>query len=161
MTNGTMRRITSSISCVAIGLLAACACAVAWGLVEFGSLRAVVGYVQGYAVVPDSFSRDLGPIRVREKTPVQFRLTNVSGASVKVLGANTTCTCMLVSELPMVIDPGHVADFSINVRPGPSNVGKPFSHDVELYLDAPSVPVVLTISAEVRAVREEKRSPAS
>jgi hypothetical protein len=145
---GVMRLI-KSLLWPAVAAACAVAIGIIWAYVQFGSLAAAKAYLDGLALLPDSFTKSLGRIRANEECHCDFELTNVSGLDVEVLGAEVSCSCVVADNLPFKIAPGQSRNLTLKVKARMQNVNKPFAHQVELYLSVPSKPIFLSISAQV------------
>jgi hypothetical protein len=119
------------------------------GVLQFGSVTATIAWLQGYAICPDASAKDLGTIQAGVKHSAAFRLRNLASQPVTVIGAEASCYCTVVGSLPLTIPPGEEREVAVFVLVGDYAVGTSFEQSVELILDTPGPPPVLTVSAQV------------
>ena len=121
-----------------------------------GSISAGLARVQGYALVVDSFSKSIGEIPPGTKSEATFLLTNVSSTPVTILGAQTSCRCTTLSDLPLTVPPGERTELRIGVTPSPSDAGTTIRTTSLLYLDVASKRLLLHVDARVQPATESK-----
>ena len=128
------------------------------GVLRYGSLTAAIAYLQGYPVAVDTYSKSLGEIRVGEPACSAFALSNLIGKPVTIVGVKTSCGCMTASDLPLTIGAGADGDFTLIVEPRERDIGSECRHTALLYLDVPSPPIVLEVTGNVVASRNDRGS---
>jgi hypothetical protein len=106
---------------------------VAFALFQYGSLGAALAHLRGDPLVPDSYSKSVGDIR--EGVNVSFRLTNTTRKPIELLGANTSCTCTVVSGLPVTIPAGGA--YLLGVTVNPKEDVKPADARIRIFTDLP------------------------
>ncbi len=98
-----------------IGLLAIAAIA----LYFFGSFGSAVAYLGGDRLIADAYTRSVGVVSVGDQHAVFFKLTNMSNQAVEIVGAKSSCTCLVLDQLPVVLPPRGVFRLRIGLRPKP------------------------------------------
>jgi Protein of unknown function (DUF1573) len=83
----------------------------------FGSLDAALAYLGGHRLIADAYTQSVGIVGRREERAVFFKLTNMSNRVVRILGAKSSCTCLVVDQLPVVVPPHGAFRLRIRVRP--------------------------------------------
>lgn len=122
---------------------------VAWSLLRFGSVAWGWAYVEGASVIPEAGTLHAGDVVVGVESVVRFRLKNLAGTPVRVVGAQASCGCVAVDDLPLTLPPGESAHLSIRFTPLARDVGKTIRHYVLLALDVDHPPVSLWAKARV------------
>ncbi len=126
-----------------------------WGLLKFGSLGATLAFFHGHVLYAGLGSKNLGKIPVNKPVSVSFQVKNLTSQTVKVLGAETSCGCITVSDLPVKIGAGAECELTFLLVPPEQAVGMPFYQAVRLFLDVPGPTVILQMEAEVVSKEEE------
>lgn len=125
-----------------------------WGMLKFGSLGATFAYFHGHVLYAGSGPKNLGKIPANKPAPVSFLVKNLTSQTVTVLGAETSCGCVTVSDLPVKIGPGAECELTFMVVAPEQAVGKAFQQAIRLFLDVPGPSVILQLEAEVVANEE-------
>jgi hypothetical protein len=89
----------------------------ALGLYSFGSLGSAVAYLSGDRLIADGYTRSVGIVNVGEHHEVSFELRNMSNRDVGILGAQSSCTCLVADQLPVVVPAHGVFRLRVGVRP--------------------------------------------
>lgn len=144
---GVLRGLAAPLVLAGLGV----AGLLAWSYWQFGSLSMAMAYVSGYALVPESATLDAGDAPAGKDTKVQFRLRNVSGRPVRVVGAKSDCGCVAVDDLPLTVDARQAAEMRLRFSPRPTEVGLLIRHKTVLLLDVDNPTIVLTVTARVVA----------
>jgi hypothetical protein len=100
-----------------IGLLSTAAIAFYF----FGSFGSAVAYLSGDRLIADTYTRSVGNVSEGEPHAVFFKLTNMSNQAIEILGAKSSCTCLVVDQLPAVLPPHGVFRLRIGLRPKPKS----------------------------------------
>jgi hypothetical protein len=145
-------RLLGRVSAMA---LLACMIVIVLALWQFGSLEVARAYAKGYVVWPDTNVKSLGHVTVGQKLQVGFRLKNLTAQPVQILGCKTTCSCVLAEKLPMVVGSHEATTLTFTISPREGNIGKPFRHNAELYLDTASPELVLWMEADSVGARKQ------
>ncbi len=130
-----------------------------WSIWRFGSLTNGISFVDGAVLIPEEPRLDLGEVPAGTVAEGTFVLRNLTSDPVTVIGGNPSCSCMVLSDMPINIDPMSSASLSVQFAPARIQVGRRSSGRVLLYLNADSPPVVLTATwkavsgAEANGVR--------
>ncbi len=86
-------------------------------LYSFGSFSAAMAYLRGDRLIADAYTQSVGIVGGGEQPAVFFKLTNMSNQAVEILGAKSSCTCLMMDQLPVVLPPHGV--FRLRIRPPP------------------------------------------
>lgn len=111
----TMSWMTLTVIISNIGLLSVAAIA----LYFFGSFRSALAYLSGDRLIADAYTRSVGIVSDGGQHAVFFKLTNISNQAVKILGAESSCTCVVADQLPVALPPHGVFQLRIGIRPKP------------------------------------------
>ena len=139
----SLHRLRRAIACAVLGggLAASNCVAGAW---HFGSAAAFSAALRGdsFAVTPATI--DLGAVKVGSERTVAFSVRNLSNVQVRVVGAQTSCTCVTTGTLPMSVPPGAERDVSVRVH-----VNRPvYQEHIALHVDVGRLETrVVTVSA--------------
>jgi hypothetical protein len=125
---------------------------VAWGACKFGSYSAAMAYCQGRVLFTASNAQLLGEVPSGETKSVRFRLRNLKARPITVIGAETSCGCMVLDELPLTFGANEERQFSMRFKAVARDAGKPFDHSAKLFLDVPGTCMVLRVTGFVTAV---------
>jgi Protein of unknown function (DUF1573) len=118
------------------------------GMHLFGSVASAFGYLRGDRLVPDAYTKALGVVQKGEERSTKFRLKNWSGEAVRVFGARSACTCVVVEDLPVDIPPG--GEHRIAVRFRAKAKSGAISERIRLYTNMERPGPVVTVSCFVR-----------
>lgn len=92
----------------------------------------------------------MGDIDIGEHRTVEYKIRNLSGWPVKILGAKSSCTCAHVVNVPMEIAPGATLPLKFDVHPGSKQ--KSVDGIFHAFTDFPKQPIlILKLSGTVRA----------
>ena len=78
--------------------------------VRFGSLRNGLLYLRGHRLLVDPPAAQIGIVNNGESRDVLFRITNHTEKTIRILGCETGCSCMISRGLPVTISPGETAE---------------------------------------------------
>ena len=114
-----MSWLATTIILVSIGFASLCVA----GIRQFGSVSAALAYLRGDGLIPDVYTRSFGIVDKNERPTIEFSLTNYTEQPIKVVGSNSSCTCLVTSDLPMVVPPHARSTLRVAARsrsrPGP------------------------------------------
>lgn len=107
----------------------------------------------GDVLVVDSTTKSFGVVGPGGSNPVSFRLTNLSGHPIRIVGCESGCGCIVPDDLPFSLSPKESRSFTLTMRgrkarmPGaPQTVELP----VTLFTTEPSRPLVrLTVKGDL------------
>jgi len=119
-------------------------CFCSWSIWRFGNLTNGILYVDGAALIAEEPELDLGDVPLGSVAEGTFVLRNLTSAPVTVVGGNPSCSCMVLSDMPIKIDAMSSASLSVQFAPTKSRVDRRSSGRVLLHLDVDSPAVVLT-----------------
>lgn len=120
-----------------------CALLLAAGINWFGSASSAVAYLRGDRLIPDAFAKSFGTVSKSEQPSVEFLLRNFTKQPIKVLGSDSSCTCLVVSDLPLIIPPNGRAILRVSTRAKTGS--RPYSERVRVLTDFREVNLVLTL----------------
>ena len=109
---------------------------------RFGSVAAGIDYLAGKRILAEASERDFGVVPVGGEATARFRMSNLTGRPVVVLGGKTSCTCAMVTGLPLTIPPRGGADLTVVVRDRPGQGAHEVAENILLYTDSPDQPSV-------------------
>lgn len=119
---------------------------------RFGSLHSALMVWQGQPLSVDSATRSIGKVDSGMKLSRVFTFRNHSNTSIRIIGSMSTCSCLVVDELPITIPASGTNQLQVLVVvPDPSRTeGGVFSQSVDLLTSVPTQPeVLLRITGEV------------
>lgn len=112
-------------------------------IAKYHSLTAARAHLQGHRIVVESPIAEVVATAPGETIAVSYELKNVSSDAVSVHGAETSCSCVTTSSIPVSIAGGQSArlDFAIQT----SSNASAESRDIfmELYTNPPEPPIKL------------------
>lgn len=85
---------------------------------RFGSVSAGLSYLAGERLIVDSRNKDFGQVGEGRDQTVRFRLTNLTGKAVRIIGAESSCTCVIAEDLPVTVQRAANATLTVAVRKG-------------------------------------------
>lgn len=149
---GKVRRDkTFSWAVTAVTLLTLTAVLLVWSIVRFGSPGNAIGYASGERIVVDEARKSCGSLAMGEERQVVFRVRNLSGGPITLLGARSSCSCTAAKELPMNVPPSGTREIRVSVRG--IKVGAVFE-TISILTDSPENPALaLEISGQVPSER--------
>lgn len=103
----------------------------------FGGTEVLLRYMRGEKVVVTPQRFELGLIKAGETIVKETLFHNNSSDTIRILGANTQCSCVLAEDLPATVRPGESYTFHIRVNP---EVNKKIDETIVLFTDHPSKP---------------------
>ncbi len=118
------------------------------GIGWFGSLDAAHGFLLGQTVLVDSANKFAGEVKQSEFVDVSYVLKNLTAEPIRVLGANASCSCIAILDLPATVEPGGKRAIRLRVRGRtPDRVQR---ESAELVFDDSALRLVLSAMAVVR-----------
>jgi len=120
-----------------------------FGVFRHGSLSAAIARLQGYPLFVESPSIALGEVVAGQKAAACFSLRNLKAQQVTIVGAKASCGCMVASNLPLTIKGGGEGKLVLEFSERPRDIGSTRRNRVLLYLDVPTPPIVLEVTARV------------
>ena len=119
----------------------------------FGSISGATSFFSGNRLVVDSESKFAGTVQYDKIIDVSFTVKNFSLAPVNVIGARSSCSCLGVVDLPILIGPGESK--LLRVRLFPRKKGEVQEESVDLIFDDSSSRQRLFASAYFQSVPEQ------
>jgi hypothetical protein len=108
----------------------------AYGWYRFGSVGALAGVIQGRAAYLEPTRIWLGDIPFGQPMEVPVRLQNLTTGRLRVLGSNSTCSCIApFKELPCELGPEETRQFLLRFSVGNPDVSE-FKVVVTFYVNA-------------------------
>ena len=137
---------------VFVPLVASVLCGAAAGISvwRFGSLAAGLSYVRGDAVHLETSYFWLGEVSRSETISVPVEIQNLCGEPIRVLGAQSSCYCVVVSDLPVEMGSLSACTIEIQIDPTAEKPGEIFSREVRFVMLGEEwiVPEQFTITIE-------------
>jgi len=132
--------------------LAALFAAGVWSVATFGSLAAGLAFLAGETLYLPQPEIDVGDVAPGETVVVQIPVQNLTASPLTILGAETDCSCVVASGLPIVIGKRLVGFVSVRVAVA-SRGGDAVNRRVELLIA--EVPTIArrTIHLRLTAIR--------
>lgn len=128
-----------------------------WGWVRFGSVKAALLYTGGVRLIADPTTGSVGDLAPRARATAKLRLVNLSDFPITILGSKSSCTCMLVGDLPKSIPARGRGEVEVAYRAG-AFPGK-IQQSVVLLTDNTTSPQVsIPITGRIVAGSESVRS---
>lgn len=106
----------------------------AFGVLRYGSTRHAMAALRGTPLVADADVKGFGRLRIGESAAVDFELRNMTGRTIHVLGARTSCSCVSPGPVPFDLPPGGRRTLRLIVT-APPRVEGPFEQGVWLFTD--------------------------
>ncbi len=132
--------IVTTTVCFVVGLLTLGL----FGKLRYGTVAATVHAWRGDVMLCDRYEVAIG--RPQSDQTIAFQLTNTSSQPIRVLGARSSCTCVMATGLPLNVAPG--ATKTLEVRFKPKKLDVPLSESIRVFTDRPGQQIIpLTISA--------------
>jgi hypothetical protein len=101
-----------------IGVVVLSLAFVLWSVVQFGSPSVAISYFRGERLVVDQPTLSVEEGKAGDVRNVEFTVRNIGRSPIRVVGANTSCTCVVFSDLPLTV-PGrgfHVLKLAAKYR---------------------------------------------
>jgi hypothetical protein len=128
------------IALVGLMILAAIGC---W---KYGSLSSAILASRGYALAVDPDANNPPAVLTAgAENVIQVRVRNLRSEPVAILGAEASCRCSSVSNLPLTVPPGGSIDLPVTITAADSDVGSRLSAKIVLYVDVASPPVLFRV----------------
>jgi hypothetical protein len=99
------------------GAVAVLACVLTWTLISFNSLNDALLYLTGRRIIVEPTVIGVGNGIQGETRTVSFRIRNISGRDIDILGATASCACISAGEVPVKIHARGQKDFPIILPP--------------------------------------------
>jgi len=115
----------------------------ALGVYRFGSVPSAIAYVRGDRLIPDSYSKSFGAVDKAQRPQVEFSLSNWTSQRIRILGGDVSCSCLVTTDLPLVIPAGGRATLRATAR-SKSKSG-PYAERLRLMTEPPEVGLVLVV----------------
>lgn len=85
------------------------------GLLNLPYVRAAFAFLGGERLIVMKATGSFGEGRVGELRELVFPVWNLTGEPVRVVGANSHCTCVATKDLPLEIPPGARGDLVLHI----------------------------------------------
>jgi hypothetical protein len=97
-----------------LGVLAAAVTLfVVWSYATYGDIRSCWLWFNGYQLIAEQYQIDLGTIPAGESKSGTFRLRNLTGKPIVVLGVQSDCSCVSARVLPVTVSARRTWDFEV------------------------------------------------
>lgn len=103
------RMMTIILTLVFLGLF------VQVGRTRYGSISNALQYLRGERLLVDDRVRLVGDVKVGDQIRIPYTFTNWSDRNIKLLWAKTSCSCLVVDDLPTTITPGESRAISVGL----------------------------------------------
>jgi len=117
-------------------------------LVRLGSAAAASAWARGSSTHVLAEPVVLEGVAPGTEVSAGLRVRNVSERPVRVLGGTCDCSCGVLHDLPVLLDPHERREIRITVTT-PRQAGGRFHHKICLYLSSPGPPLVTYVSGVV------------
>jgi len=111
--DSVFRRFFLSLASVAGMLVVVATLFVVWSYTSYGDIRSGWLRLGGYQLIAEEYLLDLGTIPAGESKPGTFRLRNLTGSPVVILGMQTDCSCVAKTEFPITIPGSETFDLEV------------------------------------------------
>lgn len=118
------------------------------GIWCFGSSASALAYLRGDRLIPDTYTKSFGTVERGEICLLTFSLKNWTKQPIKVLGARSSCSCLVTSDLPAVIPP--MGQLSLRVSAHAKNVPGPYFEHVRVFTDSDEARLLLYVQGLIR-----------
>jgi len=130
-----------------------------FGRFWFGSLANARAFVRGEKLVVADPQRSLGDVAAGTKLTLNYPITNMTGHPVKILGAQPSCSCMVVDTVPMVLAASETRSIPVSVDTSEGN-NDSLSGTVDIFTDEPEAQTLhLTFAGRIVAARDPAPGP--
>ncbi len=151
----TLRRLASALTtCHAGPLLVAMlmfSCFYGWSVWRYGSMANGIAVVDGAALIADEPVLELGEIPVGTACKGVFTLTNVTHDPITIVGGMTDCSCAVLGDMPVEVEPMSSIPFSFELSAKPGDLNQHVVRRALLHLNTDSPQLTLTLVADVVA----------
>ncbi len=151
----TIADLTSGVASTILALAILAGGLALAAIFRYGSIGNAIAALRGEVLIVRPETHRFGPVDLGQKVTLEYTLTNVSSAPVRLLGSHSSCSCTVPDRLPMTLRPRETR--AVRVRfDAPEQIpasaeGTQFHQDVIIYTSDPSRPqVTLGLVGEVR-----------
>jgi hypothetical protein len=122
--------------------------AAGFGYWRFGSTTNAVSYLNGEYILADRTVAQLGSVDPGKVFDVTFNLTNVSSKSIRLVGANCACSCLVPRSVPLDLPGGETTPVVFNFNS--PKTAMEFEQVIQLYFDDSLAPLKLSITGATK-----------
>ena len=115
----------------------------------FGSSSVFAGKVVGMPAAAHTPRKFAGEIPVKQITPVEFRVQNLTSQRLNIVGSKSSCGCTSLPGLPLDIEPGGSRLVTVLVVGLPAHLGKVATFETALKFREVDRPLLLEVFATV------------
>lgn len=131
-------------------------CFFGWSAWRFGSVANMRAYLTGYPIAADQWRLDVGEVAAGQEANAVFRLRNLTGRAITILGAMPDCSCCVVtSPLPITIAADESVNLAARFHARAIDVDSHVSHRILVHVDVDSPAIVLELNARVFRGRKD------
>jgi hypothetical protein len=121
-----------------------------YGIIRFGSIAAALSWAGGKRILVDAPVKSFGEVALGATASLNYTLRNETSHRITIQGAQSSCSCTVVDDVPCVIEPG--ASRTIGLK-----IAAPIDKDevagnISLYTDDRDTPVIV-LGYEGRVVK--------
>ncbi|RUL88082.1 hypothetical protein [Tautonia sociabilis] len=102
---------------------------------RFGSVGNALSFVRGERVLIESNAYALGSMPVGERRLIRYRLTNLTGRPVNVVGSQAPCSCTTLRRMPTVLPHARAEVIELEYSPIPVQAGRNYTGELKVFLD--------------------------
>jgi hypothetical protein len=85
-------------------------------VIFFGSLDSALGYLSGRSLLVTPVERFIGEVEASQQVTTAFLLRNISGEPIRILGADASCGCVAIEDLPVTVPANESQSIRISLR---------------------------------------------
>lgn len=121
---------------------------VGWAYWQAGSAAFILPYLHGerFVIRPTQFVFD--DVKPGSTVKAALHIANLSGSEVRLIGAEKSCSCLTLEDLPIRVASGQQRDLTVEYAIGPGARGEG-QQSVTFYTDSSDAP---TITVRLRAI---------
>lgn len=136
-------------------LFAVVALFLAGSYIIYGDFRSGWFRLGGYQLIAEQYYVDLGSVSAGESKVGVFRLKNLTGKPIALLGVEVDCGCLATVELPLVVPARKSAGFEVVFSAGNVASEREVVHRMVLNVDVDQPIQVLSVKVMVIPNRKE------
>ena len=143
-----LRRFGSGWKITVVAVALTLAIFLAWARVRFGTTSAALEYLSGRRLIADSRTQFVGNLAPGSTEKAVFRLRNLAGHPVQIVGSRSSCTCTVAEGIPLTLAPSEERTISVSIHG--SGQKAVIEETVHLFTDLAEQPVLsLNIKARM------------
>jgi hypothetical protein len=128
-----------------------------WSVWRYGNVSDGIAFLDGFVVIAAKPTLELGSVPVGTEAKGVFVLKNLTDEPISLVGASPDCSCMIMSDFPIRIEPHGTATFDVRFTPRAREAGRTVTHRILLYLNVDSPTITLALSAHALPVDRTRK----